>query len=163
MRIQLPGLRPAPTQYRSGPRGLAALLLPVLLATACDAPTGLGPAFVTYVARTVNGVPIPAPLRQNANYELLVVADTLRFGLFGRATWTRVRRTTVEGIARQVEVARTEYSFHVRGDTLRFSFTCPPDADCAPSPYGVFSADRRQLVMHVQLPEAVLEYDRASP
>jgi hypothetical protein len=140
-----------------------AVLLAVLLVIACDEPTGLDPVFATYVALTVNGVPIPAPLSKNANYELLVVADTLRFGIFARAEWTRVRRTTVGELAPQVEVARTEYSYHVHGDSLRFSVPCPPDADCAPSPHGLFSADRQRLVVNLQLPEAVLEYERTSP
>src|ERR687891_728689 len=91
-----------------------------------------GPVPFTYVARTVNGAAVPGPLLENANYELLVVADTLRFGLFGEAEWTQVRRTTVGGVAREVEITRTEFSYRVRADSLRFILACPPDADCAP-------------------------------
>jgi hypothetical protein len=129
----------------------------------CDDPTGLAPVLATYVARTVNGAPVPSPLLRNANYEFLVIADTLRFGPFGQAEWTHVRRTTVEGVAREVEVARIEYSYRVRGDSVLFIFACPPDADCAPPPRGLFSSDRRHLTVHLELPDAVLEYERTTP
>lgn len=139
------------------------VLLTAIVGTACDEPTALGPVHSTYVARTVNGEPVPAPLLKNASYELLVVADTLRFGLFGQAEWTQVRRTTVEGMARDVEVTRTESSYHVRGDSVYFRFPCPPDADCAPPPYGVLSADRRHLQVHSRLNDGTLGYERTSP
>ena len=142
---------------------LASLVLPLFLAAACNDPTGFGPTLSTYVARMVNGAPVPAPLLENANYELLVIADTLRFGLHGQAEWTQVRRTTVAGVAREVEVGRTEYSYHLRGDSVRFTFACPPDADCAPPPQGVFSADRHRLTVQLPLPEAVMVYERTSP
>jgi hypothetical protein len=68
----------------------------------------------------------------------------------------------VAGLAPQLEVTRREYSYQMDGDVLRLIFTCPPDAG-VPSPDGLFSADRRSLVVQFALPEAVLEYDRASP
>jgi hypothetical protein len=159
MRAQFPAV---PVLRRRAPRA-ALLLLAANLAVACDDPTGFSPVLATYVARTVNGAPIPGPLLQNPNYELLVVADTLRFGPFGDAEWTRVRRTTVAGVAQEVEIARTEYSYRIRGDSVLFVVQCPPDADCAPWPRGVFSSDRRHLVVQLELPEAVLEYEQTNP
>jgi hypothetical protein len=141
---------------------LALLLMPLVLTAACNDPTGFGPTLSTYVARTVNGALVPAPLLQNANYELLVVADTLRFGLLGQAQWTQVRRTTVAGVAREVEVGRANYTYHLHGDSVRFSFACPPDADCAPPPHGVFSGDRRELTVQLPLSEALIVYERTS-
>ena len=139
------------------------VLLTAIVGIACEEPTGLSPELATYVARTVNGEPVPAPLRKNASFELLVIADTVRFGLFGLAEWTQVRRTTVEGVAREVEVTRAEASYHVRGDSVFFSFPCPPDADCLPPPFGVFSADRRHLLVHLPLGDDSLGYERTSP
>jgi hypothetical protein len=141
----------------------AAILLLVALGAACEEPVGLGRIVATYAARTVNGVPVPAPLLETANFEFLVVADTLRFGAFGRAEWTRVRRTTVAGVAQRVDIARTEYSYQLRGDSLRFAIPCPPDADCVPVPDGAFSADRRHLVLQFYLPDAVVAYERTTP
>lgn len=139
------------------------LLLPAIVGIACEEPTGLSPEVATYVARTVNGEPVPAPLRKNASFELLVIADTLRFGVFGLAEWTQVRRTTVEGVAREVEVTRTESSYEVRGDSIYFRFPCPRDADCAPPPVGVLSADRRHLLVHSGLSDDSVGYERTSP
>ena len=141
---------------------LASLILPISITGACSDPTGFGPVRFTYVARSVNGAPVPSPLVGNANYELLVLADTLRLGIWGQAEWTHVRRTTVAGAPQAVEVARTHSAYRVRGDSVFFGSACR-DADCAPSPQGVFTADRRTLVVQLQLPDAVLAYERTSP
>jgi hypothetical protein len=147
---------------RQVPAGMV-LAVAACITAACNDPTGFGAGRSTYVARTVNGAPVPSPLLQNANYELLLIADTIRFGLFGEAEWMQVRRTTVAGVAREVEVTEVEYFYRVRGDSVLFFFACPPDADCLPPPRGVFSSDRRNLVVELEVPNAVLAYERTNP
>ena len=145
---------------RRGHRLVAACTL--LLATACEDLTGPPAAASTYVARTVNGAPLPAPLVQDASYENVLLADTLRLFSFGIAARVSIHRRTAAGGPSTTDTSRSQDQYTVRGDSIRFHQSCPPNAICAAPPEGVFAAEGRQLILRMWGFGPVVVYERVT-
>jgi hypothetical protein len=148
------------SRSRTLPRICALFLL-----TGCNDPTAPLPVPSTFVARTVNGTALPAPVISHEALEMVVLADTLHFYPFGVAQRISIHRSTRIGVSTTttIDTSRVQESYEVRGDSLRFVRYCPPNALCTGSPEGVLSGDRRQLILRLWPFGPVVQYDRITP
>jgi hypothetical protein len=135
----------------------------LLLASGCDEPTA--PLLVpsTYVARTVNGASVPAPLIDYGTGQVVLLADTLHLYPLGASQRISIYRHLTSGAPATVDTSRTHESYEVHGDSLRFYRYCPPNANCVGPPEGIFSADRRTLLLRMWPSGPLVLYDRVTP
>lgn len=145
LRSSLGAFRASVTRYRRLIASVTALWLSTL--AACDAPTRPLVTDGVYVARTVGDAALPAPIIRHQTYERILLADTLRFSFLGIAERVSVHRDTPAGEPARIDTTRYAERFVVHGDSLRFLRSCPPNALCAGPPTGVFSPDRRRLLL----------------
>jgi hypothetical protein len=124
--------------------------------------TGSPWASSIYVARTIDGAALPAPLIQHERYEMVLLADTIRLAPFGIGERISIHRDTPSGGPTSIDTTRYTERYVVRGDSLRFYRYCPPDANCVAPPEGAFSADRRWLILRLWAPGQFVEYERVS-
>lgn len=131
---------------------------------ACDGglTSSLG-AEATYVARAVDDAPLPAPIIQHESYEMILLADTLRFSTSDIAHRVTVHRDTPAGGPSRVNTTRLAERYVIHGDSLRFLRYCPPDAICAGPPTGTFSPDRQHLILQLWYSGPVVAFERIRP
>ena len=159
-------LRPCVRPHRpSGVPGRR-LIAPVIslglsAAAACDGPTRPSVGDGVYVARAVGDAALPAPSIQHETYESILLADTLRFSVLGIAARVSVHRLTPAGEPARIDTTRYAERFVVRGDSLRFVRYCAPNALCTGAPAGIFSTDRRHLLLNLWPEGPVVTFERS--
>lgn len=135
----------------------------MFLATGCRDPNAPLVVPASYVARTVEGTPVPATLVHGSASEVALLADTIHLHPMGVAKRISIHRYTTIGAPVAVDTSRYQESYTVRGDSLRFSRYCPPEANCVGAPEGILSADRRHLLLRLWPAGPVARYDRIAP
>ena len=84
----------------------------------------------TFVLRTVNGGPLPADISLQPDYQMTLLADTLRFD--GKSLAKMGRTERLHFLTSAPEVVHVTFDFRVRivGETIYLDYICPPGADC---------------------------------
>jgi hypothetical protein len=141
--------------------------LPIIVlaafAIACRETNGPIPVPSAYVARAVHGLPLPAPIIQGEDYQMIMVADTLRLFPLGVA-WRSLTYQQKQGsVLSPVQVSRWQNEFAIRGDSIFILQYCPPNALCTAPPRGIFSDDRRTLTLGVWGTEPLVRYTLVEP
>ena len=153
--------------YRGGWLVPRAFYLPILsavvLASACDDPSAPLGGLSSYVARSLEGMPLPATLLHGDMSDLALLADTIHLYPHGVAERISIRRLTTLGAPVAVDTARTHNAYAVTGDSLHFDEDCPPNAFCIGAPRGSFSDDRRTLQLRMWPDGPAALYERVSP
>jgi hypothetical protein len=134
----------------------------LLLATGCHNPSAPVVVPSSYVARTIEGRSLPVTLQHGGATDVALLADTLHLYPLGVAERISLYRLTRFGGAVTVDTIRAQESYTIRGDSLRFDRDCPPEA-CVSPPGGIFSSDRRQLLLRLWPFGPTARYDRVSP
>ena|SRR5690349_4570786 len=102
----------------------------------------------TFVLRTVNGAPLPADVSSQTNYQVTLVADTLRFDGQGLARMGRTEVVQHSTSAPIVEHSAANFAVRIVRETIYLDFLCPPGADCFSSgPIVGHLADANTLVL----------------
>ena len=109
------------------PRRFALAIL-VAVAAACGDPAGSERG--TYVLRTVGDSTVPFVSYDGGTYRYFEVADTIALDGRGGAREVSVTRTEYTGQSPLTSTYATPRRYSMRGDTVDFVFTCPPDAAC---------------------------------
>ena len=140
-----------------------AIVCAIVAATACNDPNAPLVVPSSYAARSVEGAAVPATIVHGDMTDVALFADTIHLYPLGVAERVSVYRRTTIGAPAMVDTTRSQESYTVRGDSLLFHFYCPPNANCVGAPAGIFSADRRKLLLRMwpEGPRAL--YDRVSP
>jgi hypothetical protein len=135
----------------------------MILVTGCHDPSGPLVLPSSYVARTVEGTPLPATFMHGDVTDIALLADTIHLYPLGVAERISIHRHTRIGAPVTVDTSRAHESYSVRGDTLLLHRYCPPDANCVGPPVGIFSRDRRTLLLRMWPSGPRARYDRVSP
>jgi hypothetical protein len=135
----------------------------LFLGSACHDSTGPLRVPSTFVVRTVNDSSVPAPVISHEAFESVLLADTIHFYPLGIARRISIYRNTGIDVPTTIDTSRVQESYVVRGDSVRFQLRCPPNALCVGAPEGIFSADRRQLLLRFWPGGPVALYDRVTP
>jgi hypothetical protein len=138
------------------------LVCAVILTTACQNPSAPLVVPSSYVARSVEGTPLPATFIHGGMTDVALLADTIHLYPLGVAERISIYRRTAIGYPVTIDTTRSQESYTVRGDSLLFHRDCPPNANCVAPPAGIFSADRRKLLLELW-PGPLALYDRVSP
>jgi hypothetical protein len=117
----------------------------------------------SYVARSVEGTPLPATFLHGDATDIALLADTIHLYPLGVAQRISLHRRTTIGAPTTVDTTRAHESYSVRGDSLVFHRYCPPNANCVGAPAGIFSADRRTLLLRMWPSGPLARYDRVRP
>ena len=135
----------------------------IVLATGCHNPSAPLVIPSSYVARSVEGTSVPATVLHGDASEVALVADTIHLHPLGVAERITLYRRTTIGAPVTVDTTRSQESYTVRGDSLLLHRYCPPNANCEGPPTGVFSADRRKLLLRLWPSGPHALYERVSP
>lgn len=138
------------------------LVYVVVLTTGCQDPTAPLVVPSSYVARSVEGMSLPATFIHGGASDLALVADTIHLYATGVAERISIYRRTTVGAPVTIETTRSYESYTVRGHSLLFHHPCL-DANCADPPAGVLSVNRRQLLRALWSSGPLVLYDRISP
>jgi hypothetical protein len=102
----------------------------------------------TFVLRTVAGAPLPADVSSQTDYQITLLADTLRFDGQGLAKMGRTERVQHSTAAPIVDHSTADFAVRIVGDAIYLDFLCPPGADCFSSgPIVGHLADANTLVL----------------
>ena len=145
------------------PRRLRVVCVVVLATTGCQNPTAPLVVPSSYVARSVEGMSLPATFVHGGATDVALVADTIHLYATGVAERISIYRRTTVGASVTVDTARSYESYIVRGHSLLFYHHCPLNANCADPPAGVLSVNRRQLLRALWASGPLALYDRVSP
>lgn len=138
------------------------MLCASLLASACHDPSAPRVAPSSYVARSVEGTAVPATFAHGDMTDVALVADTIHFHPLGVADRIGIYRRTTIGAPVSVDTTRSRESYTVRGYSLRIHRYCPPNANCVGASEGIFSRDRRKLLLRMWPEGPLVLYDRVS-
>lgn len=134
----------------------------VVLTTGCQDPTAPLVVPSSYVARSVEGMSLPATFLHGGASDVALVTDTIHLYATGVAERISIYRRTTVGATVTVETTRSYESYTVRGHALLFHHPCL-DANCADPPAGVLSVNRRQLLRALWSSGPLVLYDRIRP
>jgi len=84
----------------------------------------------TFVLRTVNGGPLPADISIQPNYQVILLADTLRFDSRRLARRARTERLQSSTLAPTVAHTTADFAVRIVGETIYLDFLCPFGAFC---------------------------------
>ena len=139
------------------------ILAALFLATGCHDPSAPLVVPSSYVARTIEGTPLPATFVHGDVTDVALLADTIHLHPLGVAERVSIYRRTTIGAGVTVDTTRSQEAYTVHGGSLRFHRYCPPDANCVGAPTGLFSDDRRKLLLHMWPEGPLALYDRVNP
>ena len=144
-------------------RCLRVVCVVVLVTTGCQDPTAPLVVPSSYVARSVEGMSLPATFLHGGASDVALVADTIHLYAMGVSERISIYRRTTVGAPVTVDTIRSHESYTVRGHSLHFRVACPFNANCADPPAGVLSVNRRQLLLPLGFSGPLALYDRVSP
>ena len=117
----------------------------------------------TYVARAVNGAPLPVAAFGDPTNPITLLADTIYLYPLGIAERVSIYRDPARAEPTVGPANRVQHAYEVRGNVLGFRSDCPINANCLGAPEGLLSADRRKLLLRMWPSGPVARYDRVTP
>ena len=89
-----------------------------------------------FVVRSLNGVALPADFSGSSSYQLMLMADTLRFDGKGTASRRWTMQQQFAGDAPITLSYALDYDYRIADHTLYLEVRCSPLANCVGSPTG---------------------------
>ena len=143
-----------------------AVLVTGLVLGLCGCRETLSPRDVTgtYVLEQVGDDPLPAVVFRDGSGLVRIIADTLRLRMGGRGSFVSVR--VIEHFSSsQLPLAasrlESELTYRIADARVEMTFTCPPNAMCAPGPHLVGErVPRGMIIEQTVLADSRLTYRR---